>query len=89
MDASDDDILRSLEGLEPAEASPFLYTRVRQRLESRRAWRPAPIGWALRLAVAMLTLLTLANLLAWRSLQETPQAAQTTAYAYPAENYVF
>lgn len=85
----DDDILRSLQGLQRPEPSPYLYAQVRHRLEARQ--EPVvrvSLGWALRLAVLVGGLLA-ADLLVWTQWQEKAQAPAATAYAYPAESYVF
>lgn len=91
MKAEDADgtLFTSLHNLKKAEAPPYLYAQVRQRLvRGQEQESRVSTGWVLRLAVVALALLA-ADVWAWQAYRSRPQAVQTTAYAYPAENYYF
>lgn len=91
MKAEDADgtLFNSLHSLKKAEASPYLYAQVRQRLASRQETEVRlSSGWALRLAMVVLALLV-ADLWTLQSDRSQPVKEQTTAYTYPVENYYF
>lgn len=91
MKAEDADgtLFNSLRSLKKAEAPPYLYAQVRQRLASRQETEVRLLsGWALRLAMVVLALL-LADLWTLQADRSQPAQEQTTAYAYPVENYYF
>lgn len=86
---ADDILFHSLHSLKRAEAPPYLYAQVRQRLATRQEAevRVSP-AWALRLAFVVLALLG-ADLWVWQTDRTPPAQEPTTAYAYPVENYYF
>jgi hypothetical protein len=78
-----EDVLNSLDGLQPAAASPFLYSRIRNRMKS-----DAPLlslQWRWRLAVAMIVLLLLN--LATLSYQNRKDNIGTTEATIVAQEY--
>lgn len=53
-----DRVLNSLDGVQRAEANPFLYTKLQARLQ-RREGGMLPFNWSWRLAAVMLTIVLL------------------------------
>ena len=58
-----DEILNSLDGLQRAEANPFLYGKIRNRLENRQPFVPSPLAWRLVIALAIVVVLNLFTIL--------------------------
>ncbi len=85
---NDDDLLDPLKGLNRAEPSPFLFTRIEARLarSSERSLRVSPA--TVRLTLAGLAGLVLLNVLAWRS-QSDPADRPTddATYQLSTANY--
>ena len=70
--------LRALEGMERAEPKPFLYTRLKARME--RQAKPAPIiGWRLRPAYLVASLVLLVSLNIWAVMQYNRQKISVSA----------
>jgi hypothetical protein len=55
-------VLSSLDGLQRAEASPFLYTRLKGRLQKVNEFVPARIAWGIAAALGVVLLLNLATI---------------------------
>ena len=58
-----DEILNSLDGLQRAEANPFLYGKIRNRLENGQPFVPSPLAWRLVVALAIVVVLNLFTIL--------------------------
>jgi|GEM_PF-6556754 len=76
-----DEIMRSLEGMGRADAPPYLWSKVRNRLQ---APVPAPARWAWQLAIA-LTVFILANLFTLRQLRQAESRAGGGTQAVASE----
>ncbi|MDB5252236.1 MAG: hypothetical protein JWP27_1405 [Flaviaesturariibacter sp.] len=80
-----DRILNSLDGAQRAEASPYLYSKIRSRLDDRPVVVSTALAWRLAVVVAVvaaLNLYTLAALPAQKQTQnETTAAAVATDYS--------
>jgi hypothetical protein len=54
-----DEILNSLDGLQRAEANPFLWGKIRNRLENRQQFVPSTLAWKLAIALAVVVVMNL------------------------------
>ncbi len=59
-----DDLMGSLQGLQPAEGNPYLHTRVLARLQQSPARQPVQIKWVYTVATAFVLML-LVNVMGW------------------------
>ena len=79
MDTKDtwiSEVENSLKGLQPAEGSPFLFTRIQARLESRKnTSTPAKLVW---LTAASLLILALLNLTILTTLGSRPKSDKSS-----------
>jgi hypothetical protein len=62
-----DEVLNSLDGMQRAEASPFLYSKIRNRMEMARQVVPQPMALRLAIALALVILLNLVTILQFNS----------------------
>ena len=77
-----DEILNSLDGLQRAEANPFLYGKIRNRLESREPSAPSPLAWRLVIALAIVVVLNLFTILYFQKKPGTDTGIELVANEY-------
>jgi hypothetical protein len=75
-----EDTLSSLDGLQRAEPNPFLYTRIRGRMQSHE--KPAYVSWAWAFALG---LMIIANLVTIRNNQQRTTVSSTEAAVVASE----
>ena len=51
-----EETLKSLDGLQRAEASPFLYSKIRNRMEAATAFVPKSIAWRMVIVLVVVAL---------------------------------
>lgn len=73
-----DDILNSLNGIEKAVANPFLFEKVKHRMESRR--HPRRVGMTLRWAMLLAAVIIL-NVLTWTKVMRTSDSGRAASFA--------
>ena len=54
-----DETLNSLDGLQRAEANPFLYSKIQNKFQNRPAFMPQKFAWRMVIAVAVIALVNL------------------------------
>ena len=59
-----DEIMGSLQGMQPAEGNPYLHTRVLARLQQNPARQPVQVKWVYTVAIAF-TVMLLVNVMGW------------------------
>ena len=58
-----EETINSLDGLQGAEASPFLYSKIRNRLQTATEWAPQSLAWRM---IAALVIVALVNVFTLR-----------------------
>ncbi len=61
-----DEVMGSLQGLQPAEGNPYLHTRVLARLQQNPARQPVKLKWVYAVATAFVVML-LVNVMGWNT----------------------
>jgi hypothetical protein len=59
-----DEIMGSLQGMQPAEGNPYLHTRVMARLQQNPARQAVQVKWVYTVAIAF-TVMLLLNVMGW------------------------
>ena len=59
-----DEVMGSLQGMQPAEGNPYLHTRVLARLQQNPARQPVQVKWVYTVAIAF-TVMLLVNVMGW------------------------
>ena len=77
-----DEILNSLDGLQRAEANPFLYGKIRNRLENREQFVPSPLAWRVVIALAIVVVLNLFTILYFQKKPGTDTGIELVANEY-------
>jgi hypothetical protein len=76
-----DEILNSLDGMQRAEASPYFYSKLRNRMQTSAM--PRPLAWRLAMALVVVALLNVFTLKALHTNQPaTDSSAQELASDY-------
>ncbi|RYY88221.1 MAG: hypothetical protein EOO15_09655 [Chitinophagaceae bacterium] len=75
-----DDILNSLDGATRAEAPPYFYSKLRNRMNS--SLLPKPLAWRLALALVVVALL---NVMTLRAVRNEGPADDSNAQAIASE----
>lgn len=78
-----DEILNSLDGMQRAEANPFLYQKIKNRLEAPGKAAISPqMGWRLAVALATVILLNVLTLQHFKKGESTANAASVINTEY-------
>lgn len=77
-----EETLNSLDGLQRAEAGPFLYSKIRNRLQSVKEAVPQNLAWRMIAALAIVALLNVLTLRHSNAEQRTDSGAQSVADEY-------
>lgn len=83
-----DKTLNSLDGIRRAQANPFLYQRIRQRMDTARSEIRIKPALAWRMAAACLLLAAL-NVISWGRLNNREQAGSTSAFQQIYGEYIY
>ncbi|MEJ8840871.1 hypothetical protein WG954_00655 [Lacibacter sp. H375] len=59
-----DEVMGSLQGIQPAEGNPYLHTRVLARLQQNPARQAVQVKWVYTVAIAF-TVMLLLNVMGW------------------------
>ena len=62
-----DEVLNSLDDVQRAEASPFLYSKIRNRMEAPREFLPQQLVWRLAAALIIVAVLNLFTIVHFQS----------------------
>ena len=77
-----DETLSSLDGMRRAEASPFLYSKIRNRLQGLTEYVPQSLAWRM---IAALVIVTLMNVLTLRHFKADKQSKSGGAESVATE----
>lgn len=72
-----DEIMGSLQGIQPAEGNPYLYTRVLARLQSPITRQPIQLKWVYAIVTVFVFMLVL-NVLGWNASTSSDDSVSTT-----------
>jgi hypothetical protein len=71
-----DEIMGSLQQMQPAQGNPHLHTRVMARLQNPVSWQPVQLKWVYATATVFIFMLVL-NVLGWNSSGTTEDTLST------------
>jgi hypothetical protein len=74
--------LNSLDGLQRAGASPFLYSKIRNRLENARGFVPQSLAWRMIAALLIVVLMNVITILHFKAEKNVDNGAQSVASEY-------
>ena len=77
-----EDTLSSLDGMQRAEANPFLYGKIRNRLEGVRYFVPKKLAWKMVIALAIVTMINIVSILHFTSNRKESNGAELVAKDY-------
>lgn len=77
-----EETLNSLDGIQPAEASPFLYSKIRNRMQSVKEYVPQSLAWRMIAALVIVALVNLFTLFHFNSEKENSSGAASVASEY-------
>lgn len=77
-----EETLNSLDGLPRAEAGPFLYNKIRSRLQSVNEAVPQSLAWRMIAALVIVALMNVVTLRHSKAAQRTDNGAQSVANEY-------
>lgn len=71
-----DEIMGSLQQMQPAQGNPHLHTRVMARLQTPVSWQPVQLKWVYATVTVFIFMLVL-NVLGWNSSSSTDDTLST------------
>jgi hypothetical protein len=71
-----DEIMGSLQQMQPAQGNPHLHTRVMARLQNPVSWQPVQLKWVYATVTVFIFMLVL-NVLGWNSSSSTDDTLST------------
>jgi hypothetical protein len=71
------EVMGSLQGLQPAEGNPYLHTRVLARLQQNPARQPVKLTWVYATVTVFVFMLVL-NVLGWNASSNSDDSVSTT-----------
>ena len=74
--------LSSLDGIKRAGANPFLYGKIRSRMENGKQFIPIQLGWRMVLALAIVAVINVFSILHFTSNKQEPEGAEMIAKEY-------
>lgn len=77
-----DETLNSLDGVQRAEANPFLYSKIKNRLERKETFVTPKLAWRMVVAVAVIALVNLVTIRHFQSEKSNSNGAEMVANEY-------
>jgi hypothetical protein len=77
-----EETLNSLDGMQRAEANPFLYGKLRNRMEDVKKFVPRQLAWRMVIALAIVAVINIASILHFTSEKQKGNGAELVAKEY-------
>lgn len=77
-----EETLNSLDGMQRAESSPFLCSKIRNRMQSVKEYVPQSLAWRMIAALVIVALVNLFTLFHFNSDKQTNSGAESVATEY-------
>lgn len=77
-----DETLNALDGMQRAEASPFLYSKIRNRLQGVNEFVPQSLAWRMIAALVIVALVNLFTLRHFNAEKRSSNGAESIASEY-------
>lgn len=77
-----EETMNSLDGMQKAEATPFLYGKIRSRLEGVREYVPKQLAWRMVIALVIVAVMNVATIVHFNSDKEKSKGEELVAKEY-------
>jgi hypothetical protein len=77
-----EETLASLDGMERAEASPYLYSKIRNRMQAAKEVVPQGLAWRIVTALAIVAVVNVATILHVNPAKDTNSGVESVASEY-------